>query len=314
MSFMRLWPAQASDYAVQVDHLVIGFTAMMALFVVPVLVALAVFIWRYRRGRPADRDHRPSGDLRIELAWVILPFLASMVIFGLSARLFFYARTPPDDALEIQVTARQWMWKFQHDGGQREINTLHVPARRSVKLTMISEDVIHGLFFPALRIKQDVLPGRYTMLWFEAAHSGTYEVYCSQFCGTDHAAMLARLVVMDPGDYQAWLQNAGGRDDLAAQGKVLFRQYGCSGCHDGDSGLAPPLAGLYGRHVALSDGSQVLADAAYLRDSILLPQKQVVAGYGPIMPTYTGLLDEEAIQRLLAYLRSLTPTPAPEAQ
>lgn len=314
MSFMPLWPAQASDYAVQVDHLVIGFTAMMGLFVVPVLVALVMFIWRYRRGRPVDRDHRPSSDLRIELTWIALPFVASLLIFGLSAKLFFQARTPPDNAMEVQVTARQWMWKFQHDGGQREINTLHVPARQPVTLTMISEDVIHGLFFPALRIKQDVLPGRYTRLWFEARQSGTYEVFCSQFCGSDHASMLARLVVLDPGDYQTWLRNAGGAEDLAAQGKVLFRQYGCSGCHDGDSGLAPPLAGLYRRHVALTDGSQALADVSYLRDSILLPQKQVVAGYGPIMPTYTGLLDEEAIQRLLAYIRSLTPMSVPESR
>jgi cytochrome c oxidase subunit 2 len=198
------------------------------------------------------------------------------------------------------------MWKFQHQGGQREINTLHVPARRPVKLTMISEDVIHSLFFPSLRIKQDVLPGRYSMLWFQAEHSGTYQVYCAEYCGTDHAAMLARLVVLDPGDYERWLQDNGSAADLISQGQDLYRQYGCGSCHD--SGSAPSLAGVFNRPVRLTDGSQVVADDAYLRDSILLPQKQVVAGYLPIMPTYSNLLDEEAVQRLVAYLRSLPAT------
>ncbi|MBV4463663.1 cytochrome c oxidase subunit II [Pseudomonas sp. SWRI79] len=304
--FLRLWPVQGSDYAVSVDWLVIGFTGMMALFVVPVFVALWMFIWRYRRGREANRDHRAQSNLPIELAWIILPFIGSLVIFLFSARLFFFARTPPADALEIQVTARQWMWKFQHQGGQREINTLHVPARRPVKLTMISEDVIHSLFFPSLRIKQDVLPQRYSMLWFQAEHSGTYQVYCAEYCGTDHAAMLARLVVLDPGDYQHWLQDNGSAADLISQGETLYRQYGCGSCHD--SGNAPPLAGVFNRTVRLADGGQVVADDAYLRDSIVLPQKHLVTGYLPIMPTYSNLLDEEAVQRLVAYLRSLPAT------
>ncbi|MBB3242213.1 cytochrome c oxidase subunit 2 [Pseudomonas sp. Tn43] len=308
--FLRLWPVQGSDYAASVDWLVIGFTAMMALFVVPVFVALWVFIWRYRRGREANRDHRAQSNLPIELAWIILPFIGSLVIFLFSARLFFFARTPPADALEIQVTARQWMWKFQHQGGQREINTLHVPARRPVKLTMISEDVIHSLFFPSLRIKQDVLPQRYSMLWFQAEHSGTYQVYCAEYCGTDHAAMLARLVVLEPGDYQQWLRDNGNAADLISQGETLYRQYGCGRCHD--SGNAPSLAGVFNRTVRLTDGSQVVADDVYLRDSIVLPQKHLVTGYLPVMPTYSNLLDEEAVQRLVAYLRSLPATASGE--
>src|SRR5471032_40982 len=307
---LRLWPEQASDYAVSVDWLVIGFTAMMVLFVVPVFVALWLFIWRYRRGRKADRDHRPQSSLPIELTWIILPFIGSLVVFLFSARLFFIARTPPADAMEIQVTARQWMWKFQHPGGQREINTLHVLARRAVKLTMISEDVIHSLCFPALRIKQDVLPGRYSMLWFQAEHSGTYEAYCAQYCGTDHAAMLARLVVLDPADYERWLQANGTQADLISQGETLYRQFGCGSCHGTAS--APPLEGLYNRQVKLADGSQVLAYDDYLRESIMLPQQKLVAGYAPIMPTYSNLLDEEAVQRLVAYLHALPAGPAKE--
>lgn len=301
--FTRLWPEQASTYAAQVDWLVIGFTAMMVLFVVPVFVALWVFIWRYRRGRPANRDRRPQGNLSIEVAWIVLPFIGSLIVFGFSAWLFMNARTPPSDALEIQVTARQWMWKFQHPGGQREINTLHVPARRPVKLTMISEDAIHSLFLPALRIKQDVLPGRYTMLWFQAERSGSYEAFCAEYCGTDHAAMLARLVVLEPAHYQRWLENNGTQADLVEQGQVLYRQHGCGRCHD--QGLAPSLAGIGQRTVTFTDGSQATADAAYLRESILLPNKRLVAGYAPTMPSYRNLLDEEALQRLLAYLQSL---------
>ncbi|WP_263138829.1 cytochrome c oxidase subunit II [Pseudomonas sp. RIT-PI-AD] len=308
--FVSLWPEQGSHYAEQVDWLVIGFTGMMALFVVPVFVFLWIFVFRYRRGRAALRDHRPDGSLKVEITWMLLPFIGALVLFVYSARLFFEARTPPADALEIQVTAKQWMWKFQHHGGQREINTLHVPAERAVKLTMISEDVIHSLFLPSLRVKQDVLPGRYTQMWFQAERPGTYDLYCAEYCGTDHAAMGARLVVLSPSDYQRWLEGAGDAPSLAAQGEALFRQFGCSGCHAVASVTrAPPLQGLYGRSVALADGSRVVADDAYLRDSILLPQKQVVAGYAPVMPTYTHVMDEEAVARLVAYIRSLADTP-----
>lgn len=308
--FTPLWPQQASAYAAQVDGLVIGFTAMMALFVVPVFVALWVFIWRYRRGRKADRDHRVHSNLVIEVAWIVLPFIGSLVVFWFSARLFMDARTAPDDALHIQVTARQWMWKFQHPGGQREINTLHVPARRAVKLTLISEDAIHSLFLPSLRIKQDVLPGRYTMLWFKALRSGEHTAYCAEYCGTNHAAMLARLVVLEPAQYQQWLAQNGAQADLVEQGQALYRQHGCGQCHD--QGLAPSLAGIAQRQVLLVDGSQVIADASYLRESILLPNKRQVAGYPASMPSYRNLLDEAALQRLLAYLQALPATATQE--
>ncbi|WP_275629508.1 cytochrome c oxidase subunit II [Pseudomonas sp. 273] len=311
-AFLPLWPPQASAYAAQVDWLVIGFTALMVLFIAPVFVALGLFIYRYRRGRVADRGHRPSSDLRIELAWVLLPFVGALLLFGFSARLFLEARQPPAGALEIDVVARQWMWKFQHPGGQREINALHVPRGRPVRLRMISEDVIHSLYVPALRLKQDVLPGRYTELWFQADVAGDWPGYCAEFCGTDHAGMLLRLLVQEPADYARWLDAAGSPGDLASQGAGLFRQLGCSGCHESER--APALAGLYGREVALADGGSVRADDAYLRDSLLLPAKQVVAGYPPIMPTYANLLDEAAIQRLLAYLRSLAERAPREAR
>lgn len=302
----QLWPQAGSIYASQVDWLVMTFTAVMLLFVLPVVVCLVVFTLRYREGKEVPRHSAAIGNHKLEIAWIVVPFIAAMVLFGLSARLFFEARTPPADALEVQVTAKQWMWKFQHASGQRELNALHVPAGRPIRLNMISEDVIHSFYLPVMRIKQDVLPGRYTQMWFQADTPGTYEVFCAEFCGTDHSAMLAKLVVQTPAEYARWLGVAEAPGSLAEQGEALYRQMGCSGCHGQAAAVhAPKLEGLYGRPVPLADGSIVQADASYLRDSILLPQKQVAAGYAPIMPTYSNVLDEEAVVRLVAYIQSL---------
>ena len=199
------------------------------------------------------------------------------------------------------------MWKFQHPGGQREINELHVPVGEPVKLTMASQDVIHSLFIPALRVKQDLVPGRYTTLWFNADKPGDYWLTCAEFCGTNHSVMGGRFIVMSPGDYQKWLQQSGVDQSIAAQGAVLFRTHGCSGCHaPGATVHAPPLEGLYGRSVALEDGTTVKADDQYIRDSILLPQAQITAGYPHIMPTYQNVLGEDEVLKLVAYIKSLT--------
>ncbi len=307
--FIPLWPETASSYASRVDTMVVSFTGIMLLFVLPAVVCLIVFILRYRSATNVARDHRPQGNHKLEITWIVLPFIASMILFGWSARLFFEARTPPADALEIQVTGKQWMWKFQHPEGQRELNVLHVPAGRPVLLNMISEDVIHSFYLPAMRLKQDVLPGRYTQLWFQADQVGSYQAFCAQFCGTDHSTMLATLEVQTPAEHVRWLASAGTETSLAAQGATLFRQLGCSGCHSARAAVqAPRLEGLYGRPVPLADGSTVTADDGYLRDSILLPKKQVAAGYAPIMPTFSNLIDEEAVQRLIAYIKSLANT------
>ncbi len=305
-AILRIWPQAASAYAKDLDWLIFGFTGMMMIFVLPVFVLLVVFSFRYRMGIKVPRDHRPRGSRNVELTWIALPFIGAMIVYVASAKLYYYVRTPPADALEIQVVAKQWMWKFQHPGGQREINTLHVPAGRPVRLNMISQDVIHSLYFPALRIKQDLLPGRYTDLWFEADQTGTFDAYCAEYCGTDHSRMLARLIIQPADEYQQWLQQAGDSHSLASEGELLFRQFGCSGCHGpANVAHAPPLTGLYGRRVQLADGTEVLADQAYIRDSILLPQKQIVAGFEPIMPSFANVLDEEAVLRLVAYIRSL---------
>ncbi|TYP66038.1 cytochrome c oxidase subunit II [Stutzerimonas stutzeri] len=304
--FLRLWPQTASEHANSIDWLIWSFTGMMTIFVVPVFVLTILFAIRYRKGTKVRRDHRPRGSMKVEMTWIVLPFIGSMIIYLVSAKLYYEVRTPPVDAMEIQVVAKQWMWKFQHPGGQREINTLHVPVGRPVRLNMISQDVIHSLYFPALRIKQDLLPGRYTELWFNATEAGRYEVFCAEYCGTDHSKMLATLIVQPPQEYARWLSQAGASESLAEQGEVLFRQFGCSGCH-GPAAVAkaPKLDGLYGRRVALENGSSVVADQAYIRDSILLPHKQIVAGYESIMPSFANVIDEEGVLRLTAYIQSL---------
>ncbi|MFK4134749.1 cytochrome c oxidase subunit II [Pseudomonas luteola] len=305
-TFMHFWPDQASSYAGQVDWLVITFTGMMILFVLPVFICLVVFSFRYRRGSQVPRDHRPAGNHKIEITWIALPFIGAMILFVLSSRLYYVSRTPPLDAMEIHVVAKQWMWKFQHPGGQREINTLHVPMDRAVKLNLISQDVIHSLYFPVMRNKQDALPGTYTHMWFKASKTGIFDGKCAEYCGTDHSAMRVKLVVLRPQEYERWLRQSDTSESLAEQGEGLFRQFGCSGCHaEGSMVRAPRLEGLYGRNVALADGSQVVADDGYIRDSILLPQKQITAGYEPIMPTFANVLDEEAVIRLTAYIKSL---------
>lgn len=299
-----LWPAAASAHAAEVDWLIISFTALLVAVVLPVFVALPYFAIKYRRGSNADRSDNPHRNVWIEASWAIIPFGFALVFFVWAASLYFDLFHPPEDSLEINVVAKQWMWKFEHPGGQREINNLHVPTGEPVKLTMISQDTIHSLFLPALRIKQDVLPGRYTSQWFEAEEPGVYELFCAEFCGTDHSKMGGKLYVMAPDDYRQWLERAGSDLSLAAEGERLFRQLGCSGCHGENAVVrAPGLHGLYGAPVPLASGDVVIADEAYIRDSILLPTSQVAAGYQPVMPSFRNQVSEEDLLKLIAYLK-----------
>jgi cytochrome c oxidase subunit II len=305
-SWLPLWPASASAYADRVDLLVWAFSALNIALAAPVILGLLWFVAKYRRGSPADRSHPPTRGLWIEADWTVIPFLLAMIFFVWAAHLYYADAHPPDSAMEIAVVAKQWMWKAQHPGGQREINELHVPTGRPVKLTMTSQDVIHSLFLPELRLKQDVLPDRYTYLWFEADRPGAYALRCTQFCGTDHAVMGGRLIVQEPKDYEAWLASSAVAGSLAQEGEMLFRHLGCSGCHGANSAVhAPDLTGIYGTQQPLSDGGFARADDRYIRDSILMPKFQVVAGYEPIMPSFAGKIAEEEILRLIAYIKSL---------
>ena len=305
--FIQLWPGQASAYATHIDLLVGAFTVLIVLLSAPVFVLITVFAVKYRRGRPANRKHPVNNRVGLEISWALVPFFLILIFYYFATAMFFDLHHPPANAMEIDVVAKQWMWKFQHPEGQREIDELHVPVGEPIKVNMTSQDVIHSLYIPALRIKQDVLPGRYTSMWFTADQPGEYRLHCAEFCGTDHSVMGGRFIAMSKADYATWLEKSGVDMSLAAQGEVLFRTHGCSGCHGPSATVhAPPLENLFGQPVPLEDGSIVTADEQYVRDSILLPQKQIAAGYPHIMPTFQNVLGEDEVLKLVAYIKSRT--------
>jgi cytochrome c oxidase subunit 2 len=273
---------------------------------VVVFVPMVYWLFKYRAGKPANRQPVRLPQNRIEITWTILPAVIFMGFYVWGAQHYFQIERSPRDALEINVVAKQWMWKIQHPEGNREIDELHVPVGRVVKLTMTSQDVIHSLFLPAFRIKQDVLPGRYTTEWFRAEKIGTYHLFCSEYCGTSHSHMVGRVVVLSPTDFEKWLNTGGPQSTLVEAGERLFMQFGCSGCHFNQTVVpAPRLEGLFGKPVPLNNGEVVTADEAYLRDSILLPGKQIVGGYPNAMPSFQGKLGEEDLLQLIAYIKSL---------
>lgn len=306
MNALPLWPPAASAYAESIDRLVVSFSALIIALALPVFVLIFAFAIRYRRGRRVNREKNKNGSLLIEISWSVIPFVLTLFFFVQASMLYAQQARPPADALTIDVVGKQWMWKFQHPEGQQEIDDLHVPAGEPVVLNMASQDVIHSFYVPALRLKQDVVPGRYTHMWFRADKPGVYPLECSQFCGMNHPRMRGSFYVLSAADYGRWLQTSQVEKSLADQGAATYRRAGCGGCHDAGAVMrAPPLAGLAGQTVPLSDGRTVTADGQYLRDSILQPNRDVVAGYPAIMPTYQGSLDEGQVQTLVAYLQSL---------
>jgi cytochrome c oxidase subunit 2 len=307
--WIPFWQPGASAHASDVDLLFAGLTIVSALVLGLLFFLLTTFAVRYRAGSNADRDHRIKKSWHWEVGWTAATLLAFLALFAWGARLYFDVYDIRDDALPIYVVAKQWMWKVQHPGGQREINELHIPVDRTVRLIMASQDVIHSFFIPAFRIKRDVVPGRYQNMSFNAERTGVYHLFCAEYCGTDHSRMTGRIVVLSGTEYEAWLarQDVGGT--LAAEGARLFRELGCSGCHVGQGAVrAPALDGLYGRPVPLEGGDVAIADEGYIRDSILLPRKQIAAGYQPLMPSYTGKVSEDDLVRLVAYIKSLADT------
>jgi cytochrome c oxidase subunit 2 len=303
---LRLFPEQASTVARQVDLLFLFLLAVSAFFIGLIFLLVIVFAIKYRRRSETERPRPIHGSLILEVLWTVIPLGLALVMFGWGAWLFFGINRPPADAMEVFVVAKQWMWKFQHGSGMREINELHVPVARPVRLTMTSEDVIHSFAVSDFRIKMDVVPGRYTTAWFEATKPGEYRLACAEFCGTEHAKMVGRVVVMRPEAYEAWLRGAVTGVSLAAAGGKLFQQQGCAGCHvQAGTGPAPSLAGLPGKRVKLVTGEIVTADEAYIRESILTPQAKLVAGYPPIMPAFKGLVSEDQLVQLMAYIKSL---------
>jgi cytochrome c oxidase subunit 2 len=304
-----LWPVRASAGAGNVDALFIFLLALSAFMCLAIFAMILIFATKYRRRRGIAAE-QIEGSAPLEITWSIIPMGIFMVIFGWGAVIYFHERTPPRGASEVYVVGKQWMWKLQHMEGPREINELHVPVGRDVKLIMTSQDVIHSFYVPAFRIKQDVLPGRYSTVWFRPTRPGVYHLFCSQYCGTQHSGMIGQVVVMEPPQYEAWLSGGGSTGSLAASGESLFQQLGCPTCHRFDTqGRGPDLAGIFGKPVQLEGGRTVMADENYIRESILSPSAKIVSGFKPIMPVFQGLVSEEQLNALVAYIKSLSSGP-----
>jgi cytochrome c oxidase subunit II len=307
-----LFPPTASAQAGQIDALYWFLIAVSSVMTLLIFACIIVFAWKYRR-REGVEPVQIEGSTKLELTWSILPFLIMLIMFAWGAQLYFAAQQPPNNAMEVFVTGKQWMWKMQYPDGGREINELHVPVGQPVKLTMASEDVIHSFSIPAFRVRHDVIPGRYNSLWFTATKPGRYHIFCTEYCGNLHAGMIGWVDVLDQRAYANWSSGGGTQGTLAEQGEKLFQQFGCSTCHLLDQqGRCPMLRGLYNKPVQLNDGRTVLADDAYIRESILDPNAKVVSGFEPnVMPEFKGQVSEENVIQLIAFIKSLSPqTPA----
>lgn len=300
-----VFPAEASTIAPYMDALYL-FLLLMTLFGVVLVGALVFgFSFRYRRGRNPVAT-QVEGSTLLEATWTIIPLALFLVCFVWGALLYFRIYNPPANSMNIYIVGKQWMWKAEHPGGQHEINALHVPTGRPVQLTMISMDVFHSFSIPAFRVKREVIPGRYSTVWFNATDPGTYHLFCTQYCGTLHAGMIGDIVAMTPADYEKWAQASTSGMSLAQNGERLFASMGCTACHNGSAAArGPSLAGVYGANLTLANGRQVLVNEAYLRDSILNPSQHVTAGFAPIMPTYQGQISEDGLIDLIEYIKTL---------
>lgn len=303
-------PDQAATSARHVDHLMLSLLGIALFFIILIGGLIAYFSFRYRRGNVVNRVIRNKGSFKLEVAWTLTALGIGLLLYVYSASVYFRLRHPPAEAMEIHVIGKQWMWKIQHPDGKREINALHVPVGVPVKLLMTSQDVIHSFFIPAFRTKQDVLPGYYTTQWFVADKPGRYHLFCAEYCGNAHARMIGQVDVLSRDAYQEWLRTGPVEEGPVVAGARLFRELGCSGCHVGSPVVhAPDLNGLFGSMVQLEGGRSVLADERYLRDSILLPNSQIVHGYQPIMPSFQGQVSEGDLMALISYLKSLGRAP-----
>ena len=303
---LAIWPQAASLAARHGDYLILAFTVVTLLLTVPIFLSITYFAFRYRKGRKVNRKTSDERSVAIELSWMLIPFFLTLIFFVWGALLFSEQKNPPADALRISAIGRQWMWKFQHPGGQSEINDLHVPEGQAVIIDMISQDVIHALYIPALRIQMDTIPNRYTQLWFKADTAGSFHLFCSEYCGTDHSEMDGTLTIMKPADYQKWLTQSASGASVVTAGEALFQSYGCSGCHrPGSTVKAPSLVGLWQHPVPLEQGGTLIADDSYIRGKILEPNGNKIAGYKQNMPSYKGKIAEDDLIRIVAYVKSL---------
>jgi len=306
-SWVPLFPEQASTFAWQVDALYFYLIAVSAFFTIGIVAAIVFFAVKWREKERYSTPNQIHGSMALETTWSVIPFIISMTIFLGGALIFYNQYSPPSNSMEIYVVGKQWMWKFQHSTGQREINELHVPVGRKVKLTMTTEDVLHDVFIPAFRTKADVIPGRYSYIWFEATKPGKYHLYCAEYCGLNHSGMGGWVYVMEQRDFDNWLAgNVSGQTPVEAGRDLFENKLGCASCHQQNSqGRGPTLTGVYGSEQKLTTGQSVVADDEYIRNSILNPTSQIVEGYQPIMPTFKGQVTEEQLVSLVAYIKSL---------
>jgi cytochrome c oxidase subunit 2 len=304
---LPLLPYEDSSYAPNVDAIFLSLLLLCSTITLVIFAVIIGFCIRYRKGSKADRTSPPAQNKAVELTWILIPLVIFVGLFIWAGNVYYEMFSPPSNGVAIYVVGKQWMWKIEHAEGQREINQLHIPVDRNIVLTLTSQDVIHDFDVPAFRIKHDVLPGRYVRMWFRATRAGTYQLFCGQYCGDFHSQMIGNIIVMSLPDYAAWLQKTGQNTPvtLAGEGSRYFHTLGCSGCHEGSQVVhAPSLDGIYGQPVPLQSGQVATADDDYIRDSILQPAKNIPAGYQPIMPSYQGLLNEEQIIALIAYIKS----------
>jgi cytochrome c oxidase subunit 2 len=306
-SWIPFIPEAASSLAWKVDAIYFYLSGITLFFTLLITGILIFFVIRYRRRSPYEIPRPVAGSHKLETLWTAIPFVIAMTIFGWSASVYFEQYSSPKNAIEVYVVGKQWMWKIQHSTGQREINELHVPVGRKIKLIMTTEDVIHDFFVPAFRIKMDVVPGKYTTEWFEPTKTGTYRLFCAEYCGMNHSGMIGHIVVMEPREFDNWLSGNTANQTPAVAGQQLFQSLGCVSCHgaNGEGGRGPTLAGLFGRQTQLTNGQTIRADEAYLRESIINPQAKIVEGFGPIMPTFQGQISEDQLVQLLAFIKSL---------
>jgi cytochrome c oxidase subunit 2 len=314
-SWIPFIPESASTVSSKVDALYFYLCGVTLFFTLLISGVLVFFVIKYRRRSPFEIPQRIAGSHKLETMWSVIPFIIAMSMFAWGAQIYFENSRPPKNANEIYVVGKQWMWKIQHSTGQREINELHVPVGRKIKLIMTAEDTIHDFFIPAFRIKADVLPGKYTTQWFEATKAGTYHLFCAEYCGMNHSGMIGTVVVMQPSEFDNWLSGNAGQQSPAVAGQQLYQSLGCVSCHgaNGEGGRGPGLVGLFGRKVDLTNGQSLTADESYVRESIENPQAKIVAGFGPIMPTFQGQVTPEQLIQLMSFIKSLQVTGAPAA-
>ena len=314
---MQSWfpfiPESASTLSGDVDALYFYISGVTVFFTTLISLVVIFFVIRYRRRNPFEIPRPIEGSTKLETLWSVIPLVIAMSIFVWGAKLYFAEYRPPKNALEVYVVGKQWMWKFQHSTGQREINELHIPVGQKIKLIMASEDVIHDVFVPAFRVKADVVPGKYTSEWFEATKPGRYHFFCAEYCGMNHSGMGGWVVVMEPAEFENWLSGNVSQLSPATAGQQMFESLGCASCHgaNGEGGRGPALLGLFGSNVVLNNNQTVRADEGYVRESILNPQAKIVSGFGPIMPSFQGQVSEEQLLQVVAYVKSLS-TAKPE--